>query len=44
MVAVNMMRVLLFLLNVRMRREFGSAKVMEMLVWRTWEVWECRGG
>ena len=38
-VAVTVMRVLLFVLHVCMLRECEVAKVMEMLVWGMEEVW-----
>ena len=38
-VAVNVMRVLLFVLHVNMVRECGGASVTEMVGWRTRKVW-----
>ena len=39
MVAATVMRVLLFVLNVSMLREYKGASVTAMLVWKTGEVW-----
>ena len=41
-VALTVMRVLLFVLRVCMLRECEAARVTEMLVWGMDEVWLCR--
>ena len=39
MVALTVMRVLLFVLDMSMLRDCDDARVTEMLVWRMGEVW-----